>query len=67
MVVLCIGDGHLRHGDRRNAVRLRALDQIVTRARALHATDELVAIVVFACIAFVLGVFTGYSAAAVLR
>jgi hypothetical protein len=45
MVVLCIGDGHLRHGDRRNAVRLRALDQIVSRARALRATDNLAAIV----------------------
>lgn len=35
MRVLVIGDGHLRHGDRRNPMRLRALDQILDRAAAL--------------------------------
>jgi exonuclease SbcD len=42
MRVLVIGDGHLRHGDRRNPMRLRALDQILLHASQL---DDLVAIV----------------------
>jgi len=45
MAIVCIGDVHKRAGDRRDAARLQALEQILAHARALHARHELDAVV----------------------
>lgn len=44
MIVLAIGDTHLRAGERRQPVRLRALDQILAHATAQHDAGRLAAI-----------------------
>lgn len=45
MAIVCIGDVHKRAGDRRDAARRLALDQILAHARAMHGRHELDAVI----------------------